>query len=83
MSVEGLAPRGLGCGCISALAVIVLTYPLLFAVTWSCAHRSAEAKTCGPWEGRLVFGGMLVLAAVTFWSVRRFVDRADNEKGPE
>ena len=80
---EPWTPRGVGCGCLSAIAVVVMTSPLLFAVTWNCAHRSAELEPCSIWQGRLAFLGMLALAAVTFWLVGRSENRANTDTDPE
>ena len=76
-------PARCGGGCLSAFAVVVMTFPLLFAVTWNCAHRSAEVEPCSIWQGRLAFLGMLALAAVTFRLVGRSENRAITETDPE
>jgi type VI protein secretion system component VasK len=78
-----LAPRrptrGSGCGCIVAIALVILGWPMLFATVWGCVpeHRIAGAEPCSQWNGRLIFLGILIVAAAAFWLVKRLVDRAD------
>lgn len=71
--------RGSAFGCIAAIAVIVLGWPIAFATVWGCvpAHRIAEAEPCSPWTGRLVYFGILAVAIAAFWLLKRYVDRAD------
>ena len=67
--------RGSALGGIGAIAVVVLGWPMLFATVWNCAHRTAEVEPCSPWSARLVFLGILVVAALAFWFIRRLFDR--------
>jgi len=71
--------RGLGCGCLSAIAVIVVAWPLIFAFAWNCAHRIPGTGACNSSDGTLLLWGMITVATATFWLVRRHVERADRK----